>query len=387
VLKTADVATAADPTAGPPTPMSLALDAAGNLYLAGQTLGNTSFTSASGTQTLTYTNTAGEGPGGGDVLVVKLDPSGKYLWGFNYGQDKVTPRLSVNGPTVGVTHALVFNIPQSQLGVGIHGTGTLTGLGDAGKADIFVAAFASDSGAYKWAKGFRDVAPSNAAQDPQCVSVDPSGDVLLAGSFEGTFSFDPAVPANALQVADTTGTDTFVAKLAGTNGQQVWSKAFAGKGSDLDPGLQSTDTVLGCKLMPGAGDLYVYGTYDGATINFGGTPITNANEFSTTGFLARFNAAGQHVYSGGFPNGLRPTPASTGSFYLGVASADNLNLGGGALKGSIVALFNAQGVHQASTTLQPQTTAIVQPLVGANDSAFALVIPQAQGATLWRRGP
>ncbi|SVD66819.1 uncharacterized protein METZ01_LOCUS419673, partial [marine metagenome] len=70
------------------TAPSLAVDAAGNMYLAGSFNGACDFDPGPGTALLTAT-------GDFDVYLVKLDSSGNYVWATRFGNENTTIALSV----------------------------------------------------------------------------------------------------------------------------------------------------------------------------------------------------------------------------------------------------------------------------------------------------
>jgi hypothetical protein len=162
-----------------------AADGEGNILLAGELLGSADFGGG-----------AVQSAGGRDIFVVKLDPSGGYLWAKRFGDAKDQSGRSVAADGLGnVLLAGVVN------GSADFGDGPLQ---SAGGGDAFVAKL-DPSGGYLWAKRFGD----GQAQEATGVVADTQGNVLLAGYFSGLLDFGLANPLISAGVSD-----MFVAKLS-----------------------------------------------------------------------------------------------------------------------------------------------------------------------------
>lgn len=140
------------------------------------------------------------------------------------------------------------------------GGGDLT---SAGSYDIFVAKFDSD-GEHIWSRRFGD----DHAQNCYAAAVDASGNVVVAGYFEGAVDFG----GGALTGAG--GTDVFVARFS-PDGSHLWSKRF-GDGSDQRAWNTAVDP---------AGNAIVTGGFAGV-IDFGGGTLTSAGGEDI--FIAKF---------------------------------------------------------------------------------------------------
>lgn len=81
------------------------------------------------------------------------------------------------------------------------------------------------------------------------------------------------------------GSDIFVAKFDAA-GNHVWSKRFGG----------ASDQYAERVAVDGSGNVFVTGYFFG-TVDFGGGVLTNAGPFGWDAFLARFDAAGNHLWS------------------------------------------------------------------------------------------
>src|SRR5262249_8206046 len=137
------------------------------------------------------------------------------------------------------------------------------------------------------------------------------------------------------------GTDVFVASLD-EFGQSVWAKRFG------DASFQAGSAIA----RDAMGDVVVTGSF-ASTIDFGGGPLTSAG--FTDIFLAKFDLAGNHVFSKRFGD-----PVDQRAEGVAVDTADNVLLtgyfigtvdfGGGLLASTggtdiFVAKFDSMGGH------------------------------------------
>ncbi len=269
---------------------AVSLDANGNIYVTGEMAGSASF----GGATLTTQGLSA------DVFVVKLDPNGGHIWSKNFGdsQNQSGWGIAVSGDSVvvagemqgtasfgvgtlssaGNRDAFVaclkgadgsqiwaknYGDSNDQIAYGVavdpNGnvglTGTFKGsitfgnnaqLGSTGGTNVFVARLASD-GTPTWSLGFGD----GKDQVGQAVALDGAGNVVVAGYFKGTLTFD----GNTLTNADALNNnfDVFVAKLQGSTGKVGWARRF---GDNQDQRAWAVTTDLG-------GNVIVVGTFQG----------------------------------------------------------------------------------------------------------------------------
>ncbi len=169
----------------------------------------------------------------------------------------------------------------------VYVTGTLTGsvdfdpgtgvsvLTSIGLADIFLAKY-SASGALIWANRIGGTAQDDVAS----LARDASGNLYVAGGFEGAADFDPG--AATLFLTSVGGTDGFVAKFAGTGGL-IWARRFGGT---------ALDQVIDVAVDP-AGNVYAAGEFQGEADLLpasGGQIVSNGN--APDGFLLSFDPSG-----------------------------------------------------------------------------------------------
>lgn len=255
-------------------PASVAVDAAGNAFIAGPA-GDTVKLSESGSVLWskpfgslvatdpegnaivsgTFAGTLALGPrsvtaaGGTDVYVAKVDEAGTVLYGVALG---------------GATDESV-----SALAVGPDGSAVVSGAG-LGTVKIDAA------GRPSWKRDFFGA-----------LAVDSSGNVLATGALTGTASFggDPLKSAG--------GEDVFVAKLDG-EGHHLFSRRFG------DSGVTQHGEAIAVDL---AGDIVVSGVLDG-TVDFGGGALSvpagtcPAEAWcKQAGFVVKLDPSGGHVWS------------------------------------------------------------------------------------------
>ena len=334
---TEDCATAADEDCDGATPLCAALwaqrygDAAGQFAwgIAAHPDGG-AFLTGDLSGTADFGGGALTSAGSSDVFLTRLGPTGNHVWSKKFGNNSLQSGQAVAAGAAG--DVVITGYFQGSITLGT------TALTSSGGADIYVARFDA-AGNHVWSKKF------GSATDDQlglAVALDPTGNVLLTGALTGTMGFGGA------NLVSAGGADVFVAKLD-TAGNHVWSKRFG------DAALAQTGRAIAADA---AGNVIVAGEFDGA-INFGGAALTSAG--STDIFVARFDAAGNHLTSAAFGDpgfqmarGLAADPA--GSFAVVGDFTGSVDFGGGALaaKGQtdgFVALFDAAGAPVASVAL------------------------------------
>jgi hypothetical protein len=210
--------------------------------------------------------------GGNDGFVAKFDTLGNLIWSKYFGDAAAQTPDTVATDAAGDLIAYgYFN------GTVDFGGGPLT---SAGGSDLYVAKF-SPTGTLIWAKRFGD----GQNQLARGLAVDPAGNVLITGSFNGNLNFGGATLTSAGLG------DVFVAKL-GPTGNHIWSKRFGDGNDQLGAGLATS----------AAGDVYITGSFLG-TMNFGGAALPSLG--GADSYIAKLDSTGAHVWSmrGGGPSG------------------------------------------------------------------------------------
>jgi hypothetical protein len=112
------------------------------------------------------------------------------------------------------------------------------------------------------------------------IAADPQGNLLVTGEFSGT-----------IQIGSTTltsagGTDVFVAKYDGENGDVLWAKRVGGAMDDRGAAIAADSEA----------NVYIAGAFNG-TIDLGGGPI--ASHGSSDAFFAKLDPSGGFVWATG----------------------------------------------------------------------------------------
>lgn len=267
---------------------SVAVDGAGNVYLAGSYQGTATFgaTTLSGDHNNQYNFYYD------NAFVAKLDAGGNFLWAKKAGSSggDVATSLVVDGAG-NVYLAGYF------YGTATIGTTTLTNSGI--YSDVFVAKLDA-SGNFLWAKQ----AGGNYNDYANSVAADGAGNVYLAGSFRSIATFGTTTLTNS----STSYADAFVAKLD-ASGNFLWAKQAGGNDND------SANSVA----VDGAGNVYLAGYYSGG-VTFGTITLGGSIDYLYA-FVAKLDPNGNFLWAKGVgSNGVDPANSvavdGTGNVYL-----------------------------------------------------------------------
>jgi len=210
---------------------SVAVDASGNIYVAGATTSSDFPTTVGVVQSSLN--------GGNDVFVTKLDPNGGALVYSTYlggSGDEQATHIAIdsagNSYVTGVTGSTNFPTTLGALQTSLLGSN-----------DAFVVKLDSTGTAlvYSTYLGGSDVDLGNS------IAVDSSGNVYLVGQ---TVSTDFPISAGAFQTTPGGDGDAFVTKLSGDGATLVYSTLLGGSASDQGTGI----------AVDAAGAAYVTGT-------------------------------------------------------------------------------------------------------------------------------
>ena len=238
---------------------AIAVDPAGNSYVAGYFTGTATF----GTNTLTSA-------GNTDIFLARYNSSGQLVWVRRAG-----------GPGYDVAKGIALDASGNAYVTGAYegeaafdGTTTLTNTSPTSYADLFLAKYDA-AGNLVWA---RSAGVEFAHDEGNAVAVNGAGNVLVTGrSVLDTFA--GGAVANAGRI--------LVAKYDST-GAEVWArKAGSYSGGNLDTGTGiATDS---------AGNVFVTGVFYSPNAAFGAGTFTNLGGADV--FLAKFDAAGNLVWA------------------------------------------------------------------------------------------
>jgi len=287
---------------------SLAVDAAGSMYLTGQFQRSVDFNaSPTGTTTMTADNTAGCNQ---QTFVMKLDLFAEPYWARQFGND--------------VSNSSCYVYPRS---IAVDGNGNVytTGTFNGGSVDFdpgagvtnlvqtYVqrkAAFVSklnSSGEFVWAYriGSENVPGTLydgghlGEADAYSVAADGAGNVYVVGTFWGSTSFQHGAGVTTLNSSrpEHSRPDTFILKL-NSSGEQVWLRQI-----EAPTGTRNSWPIS--VAVDGSGNVYTAGiSTNGATIDFdpsGGVAnltISDAGQqHGTDAWILKLDSAGNYVWA------------------------------------------------------------------------------------------
>lgn len=353
----------------------VAADHLGNVLVFGSLEGTVSF----GGEELTG------GFDGGEMFLAKLDASGAHLWSKQFTPSVGGP-LGEHAPSYG---DIALDAEGNLVVTGyFHGTLNLGGddLVCNHERDLFVAKFDAEGG-HLWSKSFT----SETSRLFASLAVGPSGDVVLAGGFDGTVSFGGA-PLTRVDNGSYFRWEGFVAKLD-ADGNHVFSQNFYNEDGGIivqiavDPfdnillagelgGYPRGGDVFAAKLrsdgtpiwkkrfeadddqyldafaVDRSGNLLLAGILNG-DVDFGGGQLTAT---MPTMFVAKLDPEGNHVFSRSLGESLlapsigadsRGNVVLAGTFWSQVELGDDV-LVNAATDNMLVAKFGPDGSHRWS---------------------------------------
>lgn len=220
---------AVSPRTGSGAGYGVAVGADGNVAVAGYFQGAPTF----GTDLLVSA-------GNFDIFVVSLTSAGMQRWSRRYGGAAVD---WAQGVTVDAS-SNVFVTGYYQTSADLGG-GTLTAPSG---TDGFIASYTS-AGAHRWSRRFGGATGVFGTATGYGVRVDPTGAVLVAGSFSGNVDFGGGLRASAGRL------DAFLASWTNT-GTARWSRRFGGDGDDELRGaaIDASAAIYAAGVFDGAGD-------------------------------------------------------------------------------------------------------------------------------------
>lgn len=233
---------------------SVAVDAAGNVLLAGRFTGTMDF--GSGLAPLV----AAGGPRG---FVAGLSKAGTAVWARRLG-DPDTNNIEARATFTSGGDIVVGGYFTGSLDLG-GATPTLT---SAGIRDVFVAKLDASGGPI-WARRFGD----KESQQLFSISADAGGNVILVGEFQGVLDFGLGAPLSSAGTSD-----LFVAKLD-ASGAPVWARSFG-----------DSQVLAARSTIDSAGNVVLAGEF-GGIIDAGNGP-TLASAGATDAFVLKVDPSG-----------------------------------------------------------------------------------------------
>lgn len=337
----------------------VATDASGAVYVTGFIQGT--FDLDPGPSAVPFTS-AGEK----DAFLAKYSAAGDFVWGFSIG-DTGDTSTSLKETSVAIdVGGHVFLTGHFNGTADLDPGAGIANLTSGGQADIFIARYAQNDGAYQSAR--RLGSTLNDTAPPGTARLGPDGNLYLTGRFRGTVDLDPS--AAILNVINTGTTDniwiaSYTADLA-----LRWGFSLASD-NGLDGGHRVDFTRDGTGL-------FVAGWFSGLTDFDGGPGTANlTSKNNTVGaasdiFLARYDSAtGAFVWARGV--GGPVTDQTDLSITAGLAvDDDNCPYVTGQLYGAGITFYDANGAQAGAPTWTS---------LGQND---AYVIKYSPNGALWQ---
>ncbi|RAK68184.1 SBBP repeat-containing protein [Hymenobacter edaphi] len=225
--------------------------------------------------TVAFGSTSLTSRGTDDAFVAKLDAQGNYLW---------VQQLGTAGPDVAydLTRDASGNVLVTGFFAGTLTLGSITLTTTAFGHDSFVAKLDA-GGTPLWARsiGTYSYSSANNPRYGNSLATDASGNVWLAGYFSGTATFG----STSLTATSGYAPDAFVAKLD-ASGTWLWARQAVGSAQDDVRGL----------ALDAAGNAYLVGSTVSNTLGFGAISLSNTNPGSN-GFVTKIDPAGTWLWA------------------------------------------------------------------------------------------
>jgi len=216
----------------------------------------------------TLVNTAGASF---DIFVAKYDPSGNVLWAKSAGGTNWDYGQNVSDDAFGNVFVTGYFRSSS---ITFGGT-TLTNA-STGSDDIFVVKYDA-SGNVLWAKS----GMGNNQDNVYGISTDKSGNVFVTGIFSYIIF--------GTTILNSTGIgDVFVVKYDAL-GNVLWAKRAGGGVTSYSWGYDISNDV--------GGNVYVTGYFNGSSITFGTTILTNVSSNTYDMFVVKYNTSGNVLWA------------------------------------------------------------------------------------------
>jgi hypothetical protein len=252
---------------------SIALDAAGNVYITGSFSSTCDFDPSASVYTVTS-------QGLQDLFILKLDPAGNFQWVKTMGTS-----ISENANSIAIDGS--GNI----LLTGTFGAGTtdldpsaaVASFTSLGQNDVFVGKYDSN-GNYLWGGSWGSSTNSDGGE---CVALDASGNVYITGYFYSTVDFDPG--AGSYTLVSTAGDDVYALKLD-ASGNFVWAK-------NVVAGAGGNDRGFGITIDP-SGNVIIAGNFSNfPDFDPGPGTVTIGSNGGIDVFVSKLTSAGTYVWA------------------------------------------------------------------------------------------
>lgn len=252
-------------------PNSIAIDAGGNVYTAGAYKGTADFDPGVSTYTL-------QAAGGSDAFISKLDASGNFVWAK---QLSGTLDDLISGLTVDAT-GNIYSIGSFSGTADFDPGASLYTLSAQGTQDVFISKLDA-AGNFVWAK---QLGAGGASISGRSLTLDPSGNVHLAGTINGTVDVDPG--AGTYTLSSGGNVSSYIVTLD-ASGSFIRAEHYAG----------SSSLYIRKIVSDASGNIYAAGSFAG-TADFdagAGTYTLTGNGGGFDAFILKTNAAGNMLWA------------------------------------------------------------------------------------------
>ena len=215
-------------------------------------------------------------PGALDILLVKIDSQGNFIWGRTYGgpgSDQGQSVVNLTGERFGLT--AYYNSDTLMMG-----NNTLLNL--APGFDDFITAVYDSSGTLQWTKTFGSVSDDRAYG----IGADNFGNLLLAGRYGSpTLQFDTITLQN---FNPNFTADFFAVKMNANNGHCAWARSLGDSLDEIGEGI--------CADLNGK--IYAIGRFSSNQLSIGNRSFNNYVNLGTSDiFLTAFDSTGTSLWS------------------------------------------------------------------------------------------
>jgi len=317
---------------------SVAVDAAGDIYLTGFFASTTDFDPNGGVFNLTSL-------GSKDAFVCKLDASGNFVWAKQFGGSTVEHgyTIAVDGNGDVYTTGIFNGNADFDPGAGS------TFLTTAGNYDVYVSKL-NALGNFVWAKQMGGAG----IEAVYSLVLDTASNVYTTGSYNGTADFDPSGTVYNLSGAVT---DIFISKLDSA-GNFVWAKGI-GNSTGSDEGYSiAVDSAL---------NVYTTGYYNGTTdFDPSGGIYYLTSTSSDDIFISKLDAAGNFVWAKSMGG-----PSSEVAFDIELDRSGNGD-------------FYLTGYYKGTADFDPSAATVYLSSVGGTEDIYITKFDSA-GSLIWAK--
>jgi hypothetical protein len=273
------------------SPAGIAVDPSGGVYVTG----------IFGSGTLTFGTTvltnAGSFPTN-DMFLVKYNSAGAFAWAQRAGGSDFEDAASVAADASGNIY-VAGNFRSASI---TFGSTTLTNA-STGNEDIFLTKY-DGTGSVIWAKR----AGGSSDEQPQSVTTDPSGNILMSGIYYGA-----TLTLGTTTLTGAGSSDIFLVKYSSA-GAVTWATGTGGTGSESAAAV-ATDA---------AGNVYLTGYFFSPSLTFGATTLVNPSAANM--YLAKYDGSGSVSWAasanGGSAGGIGVAADALGNTYVTGAFSD-----------------------------------------------------------------